>query len=97
MGSFTMVVAFDVFEDLLSCVVVIVEGWHLEGFAFEGGEKTFCWRVIPAIAFATHALLHAELRQALTKHAAAILHAAVRMKDGVVHRWLLAARHMQRV
>ena len=35
---------------------MIFEGWRLEGFTFEGGEKALGWRVVPAIAFATHAL-----------------------------------------
>ena len=92
-----MVVAFDVFEDLLSGFVVIVERRLFEGFTFEGGEKALRRRVVPAVVFGTHALSDAELSETLTKFATRILDSAVRMKDGVVHGWLLGARHVQRV
>ena len=90
-----MVVAFDVFEDWLSGFDVIVERRLFEGFTFEGGEKALGRRVVPAVAFATHALFDAELRKSHSKRTACVLNAAVRMKDGATLKWLTGACHVE--
>ena len=92
-----MVVAFDIFEDLLSCVVVVFECGVLEGFSFERGEKTLGRGIVPAVSFATHALLDAELGKSQSKRTACVLNAAVRMKDGATLKWLTAACHVERI
>ena len=55
MTKFTVVEDLDVFEDLLPGSGMCLKGSVCGQFLFQGGEEAFGHRVVPAIAFSTHA------------------------------------------
>jgi len=64
---------FDIFEHLVAGVSSSTPPALMDQFDFERGEKTFCHRVVPAVAFTAHAALYAMYRQQLLIRVAGVL------------------------
>ena len=65
MSPLAVVEEFDIFEELGAGLSSGTPATLIDQFDFESGEKTFCHRVVPAIAFTAHAALDAVCRQQL--------------------------------
>ena len=64
---------FDIFEHLVAGVSSSTPPALMDQFDFERSEKTFCHRVVPAVAFTAHAALYAMYRQQLLIRVAGVL------------------------
>jgi len=64
---------FDIFEHLGAGESSSTPPARRDYCSFELGEKTFCHRVVPAVAFTAHAALYAMYRQQLLIRVAGVL------------------------
>ena len=73
MSPLAVVEQFDVLEQLAACLSSGTPLALIDQFDFERGEKAFCHRVVPAVAFTAHAALDAVYRQQLLIVVAGVL------------------------
>ena len=97
MPPLAIVEQFDVFEDFASCLGSATPAALITQFDFQCGKKTLRHRVIPAIAFATHAAQETVRRQQSLILIAGVLAAAVRVMQQAVRRLAILQRHLKRV
>src|SRR5262249_46254355 len=86
MSPLPIVEQLNVFEDCAACLGSGTPVVLINQFELEGGEKTFRHRVIPAVAFTTHAAQHAVRRQQLLILVTGVLAAAVGVMQQAL-RW----------
>ena len=72
---------FDVLEEFILRLLSGSEAFVMNHLTLQDGEETFCHRVIPAVALATHALPAAPRRQAFSERCAGVLAAAITMDE----------------
>ena len=95
MSPLPVVEQFDVFEQLVAGLSSGTPPAGIDQFDFEGGEKAFRHRVVPAIAFTAHAALDAVYRQQLLILVAGVLAAAIRVMQQTLRRLTVLQCHLK--
>ena len=95
MSPLPVVEQLDVFEQLVAGLSSGTPPAGIDQFDFEGGEKAFRHRVVPAIAFTAHAALDAVYRQQLLILVAGVLAAAIRVMQQTLRRLTVLQCHLK--
>ena len=80
-----IVVAVDVFEDLGSGVIGILEAAALKHLVLEGADEGFGAGVVVRVGASGHALAHAGFGESVAERSARILAAAIAVEDGLIN------------
>src|SRR5580704_12350462 len=97
MSPLAVVEQFDVLEHLAAGLSSGTPLALIDQFHFERGEKAFCHRVVPAVAFTAHAALDAVYRQQLLIVVAGVLAAAIRVMQQTQRRLTVLQCHLKGV
>src|SRR2546430_16011756 len=97
MSPLPVVEQLDVFEQLVAGLSSATPLALIDQFDFEGGEKAFRHRFVPAIAFTAHAALDAVYRQQLLILVAGVLTAAIRVMQQTLRRLPVLQCHLEGV
>src|SRR5438270_6043858 len=95
MSPLPVVEQLDVFEQLVACLSSGTPPARIDQFDFEGGEKAFRHRVVPAVAFTAHAAVDAVYRQQLLILVAGVLAAAIRVMQQTLRRLTVSQGHLR--
>jgi hypothetical protein len=95
MKSLTIVISFDVREQVMPRSILALIASLMHEFRFDSAEATFHWRVVPAISLPAHGLDHPGCAEKLAVMSGGVLAAAIRVVNQARRRFLSLDGHSE--